>query len=454
VGLLDAFDGTWSQARETFGQGTPEDGAKFDGSSRLLQMKSSVEAAAPDSRWQGSASEAYAAANKGHAQVYGKLADLDRRMAAEVTNAANVVSTGRQNLDSVKSWVTSMAASIPDTDAEERDRKLLPIVNKGVGQLSDIIQKSTGEMTDIRGRVQGIKGEYEDLIRQKFGPDRQTPGDGNDGDKKQSDPTQSDAPGAKPGEPGGPEFVIGPPTKPDIKWDEDFKYDSADPSWRDYLKRAEWQAKLAGGRVLRPDLDDATQMYRHYWDNDGKPIEFDYEEAYREDPGIKANVDDQISRAQRGAEDLIRAGNTSFSMTGDATPTSTYPTTENWQKAVGGYQQWSSADVRVDGNKVTMTVTVHAEDHYNFNRGQADIGTGAADNENGRFTELGWAKPFDSHGQITRTITWELGSAPSTEQGGHPQFNPGREDRVDGRGSPGGIGRPENNRNTGGVTLP
>jgi hypothetical protein len=125
-------------------------------------MKSSVEAAAPDSRWQGLASEAYAAANRDYAQVYRK------RMATEATNAANVVTTGRQNLDNVKSWVTSIAASIPDTDAEERDRKLLPIVNKGVGQLSDIIQKSTGEMTDIRGRVKGIKGEYGALTNQKF----------------------------------------------------------------------------------------------------------------------------------------------------------------------------------------------------------------------------------------------------------------------------------------------
>ncbi|WP_157680411.1 TPR repeat region-containing protein [Mycobacterium dioxanotrophicus] len=183
MGLLDAFNETWSQARETFGQGTPEDGSKFDGSSRLLQMKSSVEAAAPDSRWQGTASDAYAAANKEHAQVYGKLADLDKRMAAEVTNAANVVTTGRQNLDNVKSWVSSMAASIPDTDADERDRKLLPIVNKGVSQVSDIIQKSTNDMTDIRGRVQGIKGEYDALTNQKFAPGEKGPGEKGPGDK-------------------------------------------------------------------------------------------------------------------------------------------------------------------------------------------------------------------------------------------------------------------------------
>ncbi|OBK90474.1 hypothetical protein [Mycolicibacter sinensis] len=285
------------------------------------------------------------------------------------------------------------------------------------------------------------------------------PDEGADGDGGGSGPTKAPSddsadPGAKPGEPGGPEFVIGPPTKPVFEHDEDFEYGSAKPTWRDYISRAEWEAKLAGGRLLRPDLDDATQMYKHYWDNDGKPIKFDYEEAFREDPTIRTNVEDQISRAQRGAEDLIRAGNTSFSMTGDASPAAAYPTTENWQKAIGGYQQWSSADVQVDGNKATMTVTVHAEDHYNFNRGQADIATGAADNVNGRFTELGWGKPFDSHGEVTRTVTWDLGNAPATQSGNAPAFNPGREDRVDGFGSSGGIQLPANDRSTGSARMP
>ena len=91
-GPLEAFNSTWTKARETFGQGSPVGGEQLDGSSRLQQLKATVESAAPDSRWQGSASEAYAAANKEHAAVYGKLAGLDKRMAAEVTNAAAVVS--------------------------------------------------------------------------------------------------------------------------------------------------------------------------------------------------------------------------------------------------------------------------------------------------------------------------------------------------------------------------
>lgn len=182
-GPLEAFNSTWTKARETFGQGSPAGGEQLDGSSRLQQMKATVESAAPDSRWQGTASAAYAAANKEHAAVYGKLADLDKRMASEVTNAAAVVSAGRQNLDTVKSWVHSMASSLGATTAQDRDRKLVPIVNQGISQVSDIITKSTGEMTDIAGRLRGIKAEYAELVGQKFGP-------GNDGsdDKDGAEP--------------------------------------------------------------------------------------------------------------------------------------------------------------------------------------------------------------------------------------------------------------------------
>ena len=112
-----------------------------------------------------------------------------------------------------------------------------------------------------------------------------------------------------------------------------------------------------------------------------------------------------------GAESLIQAGNRTFSMSGDASPTAHYPETENWQKTVGGYQQWSSADVSVSGNTATMTITVNAEDYYNVNRGQADIASGASDDDNGRFTEIGWAKPFETSGSLTRVVAWGLGSA-------------------------------------------
>lgn len=217
-------------------------------------------------------------------------------------------------------------------------------------------------------------------------------------------------------------YRVGPPDRPDIKFDEDFVYGSKDATAGDHVEKAKWLAKLRGAQLLGM-MPDGTEMYEHYWKNTGEPKEFDYEKAYRDDSGIRQGVDSEITRAAAAAEELIRDGNTNFPMTGQASVAQPYPTTENWQKAVGGYQMWSHSNVRVEGNKVTMEITVKGEDRYNFNRGQADIATGAGDNDNGRFTEIGWAKPFDTHGTITRTVTWDLGHPP-----GGPTGQPG-EDR-------------------------
>ncbi|ORX13230.1 MULTISPECIES: alpha/beta hydrolase [Mycolicibacterium] len=178
MGALDGFYSTWNKARETFGQGTPDDGSQFDGSSRLMQMKASVEAAAPDDRWQGSGSQAYAAANKEHAAVYEKLAELDKKMAGEVKKAADVVNVGRTNLDTAKSWVESMVDSLPATSAQDRENKLVPIAKEGITKVDNIVKSATDDMTTIKGNVDKLKGEYDTLTEQKFGPD---------GDKKPGD---------------------------------------------------------------------------------------------------------------------------------------------------------------------------------------------------------------------------------------------------------------------------
>ncbi|OLR91424.1 WXG100 family type VII secretion target [Actinokineospora bangkokensis] len=208
------------------------------------------------------------------------------------------------------------------------------------------------------------------------------------------------------------EYHTGKPQKPEITYDEDFAYDTEDPTLADHVAKAKWLAQLRGAQLLGY-LPDGTATYEHYWSNTGTPMELDYAKAYREDSGIRASVDTEVARAARAAEELIAGGQRDFSMTGGAHPISHQPQTENWQKAIGGHQLWSHGDVRVEGNRVTMEVTVEAEDRYNFNRGQADIATGAPDDANGRFTEVGWAKPFDTHGTITKTITWELGNPPA-----------------------------------------
>ncbi|WP_232490905.1 EspA/EspE family type VII secretion system effector [Mycobacterium dioxanotrophicus] len=161
MSALDAFYSTWDQARNTFGSGAPQTGAEFDRSSQLRDMQSAVQAATPDSRWQGSAADAYTAKNQKHAAVYGKLADLDQRMATEVDRSAAVVTAGRQNLDQVRDWVTTAAASAPNDKSGEYVK--LAIASKGLSQISDIIQQSNSQMTAIGERVRGIGKEYDEI---------------------------------------------------------------------------------------------------------------------------------------------------------------------------------------------------------------------------------------------------------------------------------------------------
>lgn len=199
MGALDGFYSTWNKARETFGQGVPTDGSQFDRSSELLNMKASVEAAAPDDRWQGSGASAYAAANKEHAQVYEKLADLDRKMAAEVKNAANVVNAGRSNLDNVKGWVDGMVKSLPATSEQDRERKLIPIAREGISRVNNIVNSATDDMRTIQGRVNGFKGEYDHLKNTiRFGPDGSEPAEKRDG--KPKDPKLNSENGRSDGE--------------------------------------------------------------------------------------------------------------------------------------------------------------------------------------------------------------------------------------------------------------
>lgn len=81
---------------------------------------------------------------------------------------------------------------------------------------------------------------------------------------------------------------------------------------------------------------------------------------------------------------------------------------ENWDKAIGQHAIWGSGNVTVRGDQATMEITLHAEDRYNFNAGAHDKATGIPNEENGRFESLGWARSYNSHGSLTRTVTWTL----------------------------------------------
>ena len=166
MSVLNAFLATWTDARRTFGAGVPETGERFDSSVKLREMQGTVRRAAPDDGWQGPAADAYAAANEEHAQVFGKLADLDVKLSGEITNSAQVVTSGRTELDRVRDWVLSAASSVPANQAGET--MMMSVVTRGLSQVSQIIRQSNSEMNTIAGRVQALGQEYEALGIQKF----------------------------------------------------------------------------------------------------------------------------------------------------------------------------------------------------------------------------------------------------------------------------------------------
>ncbi|OBK00177.1 hypothetical protein A5638_00735 [Mycolicibacterium fortuitum] len=173
MSALDGFYSTWDKARETFGVGTPPDGSQYDGSSQLLRMKGMIDSAAKHDGWQGTGADAYAAANKEHANVYGKLAELDKQMAAEVTNAANIVTTGREQLDATKSWVDSAVDVVPKSvSAEVREKYLVLIAREGIKYVNNTASTAKGDMLKLGFRITDIKNQYESCRTRSWGRDR------------------------------------------------------------------------------------------------------------------------------------------------------------------------------------------------------------------------------------------------------------------------------------------
>ncbi|WP_343575681.1 EspA/EspE family type VII secretion system effector [Mycobacterium sp.] len=161
MGAIDAFMSTWSNARDTLGQGTPQDGAPFDNGSQLRQMQTTVAAAAPGARWTGAAADSYTEANSKQGRVLGQMAELDQRLGAEIDRSAAVVVAGRQNLDEVKQWVLDAASAVPASD--DREQQLLPIARKGIGDVADVVKQTNGDLNAIGGRIRDIGDEYKKL---------------------------------------------------------------------------------------------------------------------------------------------------------------------------------------------------------------------------------------------------------------------------------------------------
>ncbi|MGW7485279.1 WXG100-like domain-containing protein [Nonomuraea muscovyensis] len=198
-------------------------------------------------------------------------------------------------------------------------------------------------------------------------------------------------------------YDLGPARDPGIPFDDPWPYDpDAKPSPADYAAWHKWRA-LQLAEEATPGFDEAAATFKHYLDGSGSDYSIDYDKAYRDDKLIRDGVDAEIRRAQENAELLYReTGRREFQMTGE--PAEIKETeTKNWEFALGRHSVWGSADVRIEGDQATMEITVHAYDRYNFNREDKWI-----NQENGRFETLGWARSYDTHGTMKRTVTWTV----------------------------------------------
>lgn len=200
-----------------------------------------------------------------------------------------------------------------------------------------------------------------------------------------------------------------------MTWDDDFPWGSkrgqATPA--DYRSWELWKHGPAAARLM--GQPDAARCYQHFLDNTGTPLTIDYEKGYEEDRGIRYHVNTELNGALQAANEAAQAGQTGITLhsPGSSTgETHTYPETTNWQRTLGDHNTYTETKVEVNGDTVTATVTVHARDKWNFNKGDSDIASGAPDAANGRFEELGWARSFETNGSMTRTYSWKVGQQP------------------------------------------
>jgi hypothetical protein len=223
-----------------------------------------------------------------------------------------------------------------------------------------------------------------------------------------------------------------PPKRPDIRMDHGFLDDGKgnldkgkmrEDTFADRLSYLKWETKLEAAELLRPDLLDATNTYRHFLEATGDEFEFDYDRFGGNDKAGKKVIDSAIEDTIAAALELSdKDKKNDFSMQTDPIGVGgfngryPYPSTENWQKAIGAHVIWLEAHVKVEiqGDKrfFKIDMKLHAEDRYNFNPGAKDIATGTPDADNGVFEQTGLAKEFDSKAELKRHVEFSASKDP------------------------------------------
>jgi len=257
------------------------------------------------------------------------------------------------------------------------------------------------------------------------------------------------------------DYRVGAPQRPDIWHDNGFLQnpkDSRDPKPLSTIEPTDAdkayyqeQVRLSNGGMIATairadkwakwaipdqyekflDSPDGIKAYRHFLVGQGSDRTFSFDKYVNDDASGKMTLRNVTIDLQKGVQDLyakmlqtdpsLVGQSISFQVTGDKISVGSsaqypYPATDNWQKAIGGFSVWSSADVTVTPSKTPggepsflMNMTLHAEDRYNFNPKQHDIETGTPDSLRGRLAQTGLAKQYMHYGTLSQEVTWTGG---------------------------------------------
>lgn len=155
---LGGFLSTWSKARRTFGEGLPRPGVEFDQSAALGRLKVHAESAISDTAWSGTAADAYGGVSAEHAKRIGRIAELDQQLAEQVDRSAQIVSSGRRDLEAVRDLVLVAAGSLPATTSGEQ--MMRPVVQAGLDRVAEIVATSNGRLNIVGAEIARLASEY------------------------------------------------------------------------------------------------------------------------------------------------------------------------------------------------------------------------------------------------------------------------------------------------------
>lgn len=199
----------------------------------------------------------------------------------------------------------------------------------------------------------------------------------------------------------------------------------------DLWEYAKWIAKLEAAEKIRWDLEDATSAYRHFLFGMGTDKKFDYNEYIEKDESGKACEKYLLDQAKKMAMEIastklikppvqteqsiqFNLSSRVIGVGGKKDLFFPYPKTENWQKTIGAHFLYGKASVKatipVQSDTVffAITLTMFAEDMYNFNPKNKDVKTKIPDEANGRFELTGLAREFLHTSTFSRVYTYEV----------------------------------------------